>query len=191
MLSKPVNGAWEEIESVNKPVNGAWQECEVVCKPVNGAWQEVWSNGVRCAFITASMHTDTSTYSYEVLDGGKTLSYNITNVNASALSSNMMFRIKKASGFGNTIKVKYTLTQTVNQAMGSVFFATMTQQQLNRDSRTFYNYFPCSGETFEDTVTVETAQDYIYLFVDAYSSNGISGTITDLYINDEPVRFID
>lgn len=44
MLSKPVNGAWQEIESVNKPVNGAWQECEVVNKPVNGAWQEVWSN---------------------------------------------------------------------------------------------------------------------------------------------------
>jgi hypothetical protein len=43
MLSKPVNGAWRQCDSVNKVVNGAWQECEAVCKPKNGAWQEVWS----------------------------------------------------------------------------------------------------------------------------------------------------
>lgn len=42
-LGKPVNGAWQDIESVNKPLNGAWQECEAVCKPVNGAWTEIWS----------------------------------------------------------------------------------------------------------------------------------------------------
>lgn len=43
MLNKPVDGAWQGIESVNKPADGAWQECEAVCKPVDGAWVEIWS----------------------------------------------------------------------------------------------------------------------------------------------------
>ena len=41
-LRKPLNNAWEEMESINKPVNNAWQECTEVCKPLNGAWQAVW-----------------------------------------------------------------------------------------------------------------------------------------------------
>lgn len=43
MLNKPVNSAWEEIDTINKPVNGAWQECEEVCKPVSNAWQVIWT----------------------------------------------------------------------------------------------------------------------------------------------------
>lgn len=42
-LEKPVNGAFQAVESVNKPVSGAFQECEAVCKPLNGAWQEIWN----------------------------------------------------------------------------------------------------------------------------------------------------
>ncbi len=43
-LKKPVNGAWEDVPSVNKPVDGAWESCAAVCKPVDGAWEKVWTN---------------------------------------------------------------------------------------------------------------------------------------------------
>lgn len=43
MLSKPVNNAWQEIDTINKPVGSAWQECEEILKPVSGAWQKIWT----------------------------------------------------------------------------------------------------------------------------------------------------
>lgn len=187
-----VNGARQELPCLESPeVNGARQEVAAVEKYVNGAWQEAWSLALECVFDHVRLNNDTSTYDYEISEDESTLSYSITNKKTATVATALFFKIEKPGGFGTEIKVKYTLTQTVAGKNCSVGFADMSQQLFNRDSTVFYNVYSCDNETFEDTVTVDTEQDCIYLILDAHSSYDAAGTITDIYINDKEVVFVE
>lgn len=63
MIKKPVNSAFEDVESPKKWENSAWEECEFAKKWVDSAWEEIWScikflelesNGVNAGLLTLS-----------------------------------------------------------------------------------------------------------------------------------------
>lgn len=190
MFTKYELGAEVDITEAYKYELGAEVEAEAVYAYKDGAEEAVWTSHPTCQWYGVTKNSDTTTYSYEVSNDGKTLSYSITNDTATSSSSALSFRINKAGGFGNVIKIKYTITQTIQNACATTGFASSSMTYLSSE-KAFRNYFSCNNETFEGTVTLDTDQEWLYIFIDAYSNYDITATITDLYINDEPVTFIE
>lgn len=188
LLSPVTDGARRELEQILLPVeNGVRKENESVRYKIDGAWREVWSAiKTPVAKVGNIVMTDTAEYSYSI-DTPYKMSYSITT--PSSGGNHIPFKITKRGGFGKTIKVRYTMKQTLSlDANASLLFCDQNYEAMTRDKGAFYWYSSSSLITRTGTVTLDTEQEYIYLIVEAHTSN-IVGYIENLYINDELVTF--
>lgn len=183
------NGAWA-IPTLKRYKDGAWVDVTSIKRYINGAWTEVWKispTGSLFSALVGFVNPEITTYSYSVSSDGTALTYTIRN--AVAGNNNVPFMITKNGGFGKTIKLKYTVTQTVEvQAYASSRWLNKDFDAFTNTFGMWYNYQSCSETTFEGTMTVSEDQPYIYLLIEAYEY-GITGTIKNVYINDELVLF--
>lgn len=186
------NGSWTTPTlKINK--NGAWVNVSSVKRYVNGEWTELLQTtpvGTFRSDLLYFMSTDT-TYSYEITQDGTSVTCKINNATSiSGVGTNrVVFAINKAGGFGATIKLKYTVTQTMtSSAYASSRWLKMDFTPMSGSLGMWYNYQPCTNITHEGTLTFDTAQQLVFLHFEAYSGN-LTSTISDVYINDELVTF--
>lgn len=189
MLTAYKNGAEQEAEIVTRYESGAEVEAEAVYAYKDGAEEEVWGGNIVCEFYSSHKNSSNVAFTHEVKNDGRTLRYGIGNNDASTGTSTMKFRITKAGVFGPDLKVRYTLTHNATQGMTYLEFTKGSY--MLPITQTFHNDLPCTNQTFEETVTGRPESDYIGLTIGAYGNYDITGTITDLYINDKPVTFIE
>ena len=182
------NGAWVP-PTVKRYKNGAWTDVTSIKRYINGAWTEVYKIAPIATLQSSlvSFVSSSTTYSYNITDNGTSITCSIQN--ASPGNNNVPFVINRAGGFGKTIKLMYTITQTMTtNAYASSRWINMNYGEISRELGVWYNYYPRTNETFEGTITLDTEQQYIYLLFEAYSGN-LTSTISNVYINDELVTF--
>lgn len=182
------NGAWT-TPILKRYKNGEWINVTSIKRYVNGVWTEVYKTNpvARLQSVLVSFMSTNTTYSYDVSNNGTTIRCNIKN--AVAGNNNVPFVIERAGGFGTTIKLKYTVTQTMkSSAYASSRWLKMDYTEMSRDFGMWYNYQPCTNITYEGTLTFPESQQYIYLLFEVYSGD-IDSTISNVYINDELVVF--
>jgi hypothetical protein len=182
------NGAWA-TPTLKIYKNGAWVNVSSMKRYINGEWLELLKGAPVGKLVEEYVSfVDTSTsYTYDITNDGVTINCKISN--AVGGNNNVPFRITRVGGFGKTIKLKYTITQTMtSQAYASTRWLKMDYSGMSTTSDMWYNYYSRSNETFEGTLTFDTDQTYIYLLFEAYSGN-LNSTISNVYINDELVTF--
>ncbi len=182
------NGAWI-TPTLKRYKNGAWVDITSIKRYINGAWTEIYKIAPVASLqsVLVSFVSPSTTYTYNVSEDGTALTCSIQN--AVAGNNNVPFVINRPGGFGKTIKLKYTVTQTMTtSAYASSRWLKQDYVEMSKDSGVWYNYFPRDRETFEGTLTVDTDQQYIYLLFEVYSGN-LTSTISNVYINDELVMF--
>lgn len=182
------NGVWT-TPTLKRYKNGAWVDITSVKQYINGAWTEIYKIAPVAKLYSAlvSFVSSSTTYTYNISENGTALTCSIQN--AVAGNNNVPFIINRAGGFGRTIKLKYTITQTMTMsAYASSRWVDMNFAEISNDLGVWYNYQPRTYETFEGTITLDNAQQHIYLLFEAYSGN-LTSTISNVYINDELVTF--
>ena len=183
------NGAWG-TPTIKRYKNGAWVDITSIKKYINGAWVEIWKTTPVASFFpegTTFVNPSTTTYSYTTANGGATLSFSIKN--AVAGGNSVCFRISKSGGFGKAVKLKYTITQAMTSpAYASTVWYSTDFLPVTRELGMWYNYHPATNVTYEDTKTFDVDQTHLYFIFEAYSGD-ITGTISNVYINDELVTF--
>jgi len=188
VIQRYKNGAWG-TPTLKRYKNGTWVNVTSIKRYINGAWKEVYKTSptARLQSSLVSFVSANTSYSYNVLNNGTTITCSIQN--AVAGNNNVPFVIERAGGFGNTIKLKYTITQTMtNSAYASSRWLKMNYDGMETSFGMWYNYQPCTNLTYEGTLTFPETQQYIYLLFEAYSGN-LTSTISNVYINDELVLF--
>ena len=183
------SGAWV-VPTMKRYKNGAWVDITSIKRYINGAWSEIWKTTPAATFFpegTTFVDPSVTTYGYTIADGGATLNFNIKN--AVAGGNSVCFRISKSGGFGKSVKLKYTITQTMTaSAYASTVWYSTDFVPVTRELGMWYNYQPATNVTYEGTKTFEVDQTNLYFIFEAYS-NDITGTISNIYINDELVTF--
>lgn len=182
------NGAWV-TPTLKRYKNGAWVDVTSIKRYINGAWTELYKVTPIASLQSVLVHftNSSTTYSYNITENGTAITCSIQN--AVAGNNNVPFVINRAGGFGKTIKLKYTITQTMTtSAYASSRWLKMDFTEISKSLGVWYNYYPRSNETFEETITLDTDQQYLYLLFEVYSGN-LTSTISNVYINDELVTF--
>lgn len=183
------NGVWATPTNIKRYKDGAWVDVQSIKKYINGAWTEILKIAPVATLQSSLVHlvSSNTTYSYNIINDGKGITCSINN--ATAGNNNVPFVINRAGGFGKTIKIKYTITQTMTtSAYASSRLLKMDYTEMSKTQGVWYNYYPRTNETFEGTLTLDTDQECLYLLFEAYSGN-LTSTITNVYINDELVTF--
>ena len=169
------NGAWKDINSIKQYKNGVWVEIYTI-KPIASLQSSL------VTFVNSS-----TTYSYTIDANRTAVTCNIQN--AVSGDNHVPFIINKPGGFSNTIKLKYTVTQTMTaSSLASSRWLKMDYLPMSNELGMWYNYYPCANTTYEGTLTFDKAQQCIYLLFEAYTGN-LTSTISNVYINDELVTF--
>ena len=183
------NGAWTTPTNIKRYKDGAWVNVTSMKKYVNGEWVELLKSAPVGSLATELVYlvSSSTSYSYNITNNGTTINCKING--AVSGDNHIPFRITKAGGFGKTIKLKYTVTQTMTtSAYASSRWLKMDYLGISNSSGIWYNYYPCNELTYEDTITLDTDQQFIFLLFGAYSGN-FDCTIKNVYINDELVTF--
>lgn len=182
------NGAWT-TPTLKIYKDGAWVNVSSVKRYKDGEWVELLKGAPVGKLVEEYVSfVDTSTsYTYNITDGGTTINCKISN--AVAGINNVPFRITRVGGFGKTIKLKYTVSQTMTyNAYASSRWLKMDFTGMSDSYGMWYNYSFSDNVTYEGTLTFDTDQQFIYLLFEAYS-NDLNSTISNVYINDELVTF--
>lgn len=182
------NGVWV-TPTLKRYKEGAWVNVTSMKRYIDGQWVELLSSPpvatLKKDFI--SFVGDNTTYTYNITEDGTGITCNINN--AMPGINNVPFIINKGGGFGKTIKLKYTITQTMTtSAYASTRWLNMDFAGMSTTLDMWYNYQPRNNATFEGTLNFDTDQQFIYLLFEAYSGN-LTSTVSNVYINDELVTF--
>jgi len=183
-------GTFVDCENVRRYENGAWVDCEFVRRYENGAWVDVWSaNSTPTAtfYEAANIVTGSTKRTYSTSE--HRLDYSFSNVITG--TNNIVYKITKKGGFGKTINVTYTFNQTMSlDAYASIRFLDQTYTGFTNTNGWAYQYYSSNGtETVSGSITMDVEQEYIFLLVESYGTD-FSGSIYNIYINDELVTFI-
>lgn len=182
------NGEWV-TPTLKRYKDGSWVSVTSMKRYINGEWVEILSNPPVATIRTEliSFVSDNTSYTYDISENGTKIKCNINN--AMPGINNVPFIINKGGGFGKTIKLKYTITQTMTtSAYASTRWLKMDFAGMSDSLNMWYNYQPRTNETFEGTLNFDTDQQFIYLLFEAYSGN-LASTVSNVYINDELVTF--
>ena len=175
------NGYWVEPTFIRKYSNGAWIDCEFVKQYKNGYWVEVWSGKSTLRFY-ATILNDGATYTLTTTADNKTLNFSLNG--AGDTSNTVILSVSNANGFGTNPTIKYTVKQTLTDMYAGTYW-------LDSDMKTklISKYTSiASATTYTQTVTTNNATT-LYFIIDAWKSYNISGEISNVFINGEPILF--
>ena len=175
------NGAWVEPTFVRKYSNGAWVDCEFVKRYSNNSWVEVWSAGKKLKLNTTILGTG-ATYTLSASADNKTLNFSLNG--AGDASNNVILAVNNPNGFGTSITIRYTLSQTLNDAYAGLYWL---DGDRTRKMISHYSSIP-NATAYNYTVTAENPT-ILFLLIDAWKSYKISGSIGNITINGEPIPF--
>ena len=174
------NGAWVEPTFVRKYSNGAWVDCESVKRYSNGSWVDIWSTGKKLKLNTTILGTG-ATYTLSTTDN-KTLNFSLNG--AGDASNNVILAVNNPSGFGTNVTIKYTLSQTLDDAYAGLYWL-----DGDRTRKLISHYYSIPNATaYNYTVTADNPTT-LFLLIDAWKTYRISGTIGNITINGEPILF--
>ena len=175
------NGSWVDPTFVRKYSNGAWVDCEFVKSYSNSTWLEMWSNGKKLKLYTTILDPSAK-YTLSTSNDNKTLNYSL--VGGGDASNNVLLAVNNPSGFGTSIKIQYTLKQSLSDALAGLYWLSgdMTTKLISHFN-TISNATPYSYTVNANNPTT------LFLLIDAWRTYNISGEIGNVVINGEPILF--
>lgn len=180
-VKKYTNNAWQDITTLKKYRNNAWEECSTAKKYNNNAWQDVWSRGMSIRFDRSTMSNGAS-YTLSLRDNGYGIDYSINGaITEHKTPHAIVFAIYNPQGFYTT-KISFSYSMSTSSMLGGMY---LMKSDL---STRLYQYNDSTTVVVTDTFTL-SGDKLIYFLIDAYESATNSGHLTNVYINDQKLKF--
>ena len=184
-------GMFRSVDNVKRKIKKRYRSVGNVTREVKKRYRNV-GNVVHLTYranLIAEFHSEHSGLtktSYQISDGGRTLSWDITSTESTEQKSHFM--ITKDGGFPNEITVSYTTTHGYGAIviMGDDWYCLKYGDYNNA----ICHVDSCENKFFETTISVDNTNEYLIFAIEAKNRGQYTGSITNLTINGESVEFV-